>query len=813
MNDNYGYIYIRTHSAYDVHNAVKLGKTMNIPDRDSQYATGEVVRGQFNFVVEMPRDVLHRTELLLQRNLHAYHIQNTGGTEFYNNCILENNAQMVRDALTAHGVSYRMLDDAEVATLLRKYRVHNTIRKLNALRNEFVNALKRHYRHRLVMRQVVERARVNVQVVRLKRVRRIRSVFKTNNRLSTFTPRPDQEEIITQMVSHFRECAKGVLVIPCGVGKTMMSLWCVRRMWETSNNLNGCTLLIGAPNKQLTCQWSEIVRSFFTNVRILQVEGSVSVNEIGAFLNQTSFPGVHVVITTYSSAHKVLSACEMTTFTFDMKINDECHHLTSKNMRLEDTTKTYVKMLQIPSNKQLSLTATLKLLDYVGIESEFNNVQFEDVIESPQNGAVVSNDNIEYFGEIITQKSLLWAIQNNTVCDYVIQTVVVEDVKLEEQISAFMNVCEMETVHENLFLAAYSALKSMAQGHSHHLLVYTNTTQNAIRVVECITMLLKHNYFPIFQTTDALYCANYAGDMNAITKDDVLEKFRNAKWGIISCVYCLGEGWDVPLLDGVVFAENMTSDIRIVQSALRANRKNAKEPNKRAKIILPVVDRDDWLEDTRNSDLQKVKRVVQLMGTEDECINQKVMVYRMPIESTQIDVPEQGQMQTHASNSTNQYDDALGMYDETLTDKIRLKTVRRLALGITYKKAQQIIVAKCIRTKEQYIQECANDARLAFDPQIVYREKFKSWFEYLGHTRDMYYDLNTCRQKIKEFQKENPEMLLRKLDIATCLNRLSSKDPMFPPEGMWPDCYGIAIEDIMPIRHATKKKTLHELFH
>jgi ERCC4-related helicase len=39
----------------------------------------------------------------------------------------------------------------------------------------------------------------------------------------------------------------------------------------------------------------------------------------------------------------------------------------------------------------------------------------------------------------------------------------------------------------------------------------------------------------------------------------------------------LGEGYDNPLINGVVFAENMSSNIRIVQSALRASRKNKLE--------------------------------------------------------------------------------------------------------------------------------------------------------------------------------------------------------------------------------------------
>ena len=103
-----------------------------------------------------------------------------------------------------------------------------------------------------------------------------------------------------------------------------------------------------------------------------------------------------------------------------MKINDECHHLTSYNMILEDSTKKYIKMLHIPSSKQLSLTATLKQLENI-----YNN------------NIVVSNDNIEYFGEIIDRRCLLWAIQENIICDYVIQTIITNEEQLEQQLSKF----------------------------------------------------------------------------------------------------------------------------------------------------------------------------------------------------------------------------------------------------------------------------------------------------------------------------------------------------------------------------------------
>ena len=139
-------------------------------------------------------------------------------------------------------------------------------------------------------------------------------------------------------------------------------------------------------------------------------------------------------------------------------------------------------------------------------------------------------------------------------------------------------------------------------------------------------MLLENNYFDIPE----LYYSSYTGDeITAKTQKEIISNFEKANFGIITCVYALSEGKDLPYLDAVVFAENMTSPIRIVQSALRAIRKNINEPYKRAKIILPILNRDDWFENNENPDLKKVKEVIYQMGLEDETITQKINVFRI----------------------------------------------------------------------------------------------------------------------------------------------------------------------------------------
>ena len=47
-----GYIYLREHENYEIHDIYKLGKTGNFLGRDSTYSTGEYIRGKFIFAIE-----------------------------------------------------------------------------------------------------------------------------------------------------------------------------------------------------------------------------------------------------------------------------------------------------------------------------------------------------------------------------------------------------------------------------------------------------------------------------------------------------------------------------------------------------------------------------------------------------------------------------------------------------------------------------------------------------------------------------------------------------------------------------------------
>ena len=726
MNSANGYIYVRNHPSYDVDDACKMGKANNIPERDTQYATGEIKRGYFEAVFEVPIEKMGIVERLLQNSFCELNVKYDAGTEFYNKKIIT----LIEPYLITLGIKYKKLSKQEISDLVRCNRVKKTMKKIN------IQSL--------------------IHILKSK---------KTNKQIVSYIPRTEQIIIIGKSYEYFKINEKGLLIIPCGVGKTLISLW-------ITQELNSNTILIGVPNKLLLKQWEEVICVLFQSVPYLIVSGGVDTENIMRFLENNQKKCI--VITTYSSAHKVYTATQYTNLVFDMKINDECHHLTSNNMRLAHTTKKYIQMLNIPSIKQLSLTATLKQLE---------SMCDDDV--------VVSNDNVEYFGEIIDRKCLLWAINENIICDYVIQTIITNEEQLEQQLSRFYIIEEND---KRLFLSAFASLKSIFDGHSHHLLIYSNNKENSLKLIQYIKMLLDDKYFVI----PDLYYSNYHSEMKSKDQKGIINNFEKAKFGIITCVYCLGEGWDFPLLDGVVFAENMTSNIRIVQSALRASRKNKHQPNKKTKIILPILNRDDWLENNENPDLKKVREVIYQMGLEDETITQKIKVFRINIEKQPLNIIS---IKVGCANEIySEYD-----YDDELTKQLRLKTINRIALNITYEKAKKIIADKNIKDKKAYYELCERDSRLSLNPEELFKSKFKNWVDYLSIDR-IYYDFETCKNKVNTYISLYPGIKKNYLELSIICNELCKLDPLFPPFGLWVDYYNVNdLCDIIIISNKKKK--------
>jgi hypothetical protein len=268
---NIGYIYVRTNEYWDLYDAFKLGKTLSIPDREQTYITSEIKRGIYVMIIEIDLIILDNVEKQLQIyfNKLNLHIKFNAGIEFYKKEIIN----FIIPYFDTNNIKYKILSKDEIDGLIRKIRIYDN----NTSDDESIENI------------------------------------KLNNEV--YNPRDYQKTIINKSYEYFQNNKKGLLIIPCGVGKTLISLW-------ITQELNTNTILIGVPNKLLLKQWEEVICVLFQNISYLIVLGDIEIENIIRFLenNQLSC----IVITTYSSAHKVYTATQHTRFVFGMKLNDEC---------------------------------------------------------------------------------------------------------------------------------------------------------------------------------------------------------------------------------------------------------------------------------------------------------------------------------------------------------------------------------------------------------------------------------------------------------------------------------------------------------
>ena len=132
MNQTNGYIYVRNHPSYDVDDACKMGKSNNIPERDTQYATGEIKRGYFEVIFEVPIKKMGNIERLLQHKFRELNIKYDAGTEFYNKKIIT----LIEPYLITIGIKYKKLSKQEISDLARCNRVKSKIINKQYIWNE-----------------------------------------------------------------------------------------------------------------------------------------------------------------------------------------------------------------------------------------------------------------------------------------------------------------------------------------------------------------------------------------------------------------------------------------------------------------------------------------------------------------------------------------------------------------------------------------------------------------------------------------------------------------------------------------------------
>jgi predicted helicase len=699
---NSGYIYIRVHSSYDKYNVCKLGKTLNLMERNSTYKTGEVECGFFELVIEVQKQKLDIIERLLQNHFKSleYYYYLDGGTEFFKKDIIS----LIVPYLKTLNLKFTILSKEQIKSITWK---NCNIKKINI--TNFINILK------------------------------FSSKNKETNEI--IIPREHQINVLLKIDNFYRNNNIGKLIHCCGLGKALLGILIVQKL--------KCKLvIIGVPSIYLQQQMkNEIMRIYTNHKNILYIGGYTEKNEnytiesttkeddINKFINKKS-SDCKFLITTYDSCNKLSNN------KFDFKIGDEAHHLVGSEFE-----KTKDSFHKIKSKKSLFMTATEKIIE--------NN---------RTNKIIYSMDDKHIFGEVIDMKSINWAIENKKITDYNLVILKNTDDEINNIINS-LNLCDNKEImhHKDLFLSAFMSLKSIEKYNDlTHILIYTNKTENSELVKKYVDLILELNLININKEkyyNKALHSNSNENLYDSKLQEGEISKFKKASWGIISCVYIFSEGFDCPKLNGVVFGENMESDIRIVQSTLRPNRLDSSFPNKKAYVIIPYIDTENFITD--NMSFDKCRKIIAKIRNVDEKIEQKINV---------VSLNKSNFKSYNNSKEKIIHHNIIENGDELTKIMLRLRYSKALGSQYTeeedeYNYVKELNKQLNIQSKEQYADKVIKDKHKNYieNPEEYFKLKgvWSNWYDFIGvNTKKFIQDkndwINFCKENnVKSLEDYN----------------------------------------------------------
>jgi len=708
-NSRKGYLYFREHESYNIHKAGKLGISDCISNRDITYATGEIIRGIFKLVIEINYDKMQFLEKLLQNYFKSlgYHIYINGGTEFYNYNITDS----IVEFMSKTNIEYKILSSEEINNLLKEYRLNKICAKYKLL---FIKAIKK-----WKTKKQIEKEKIN----------------------NVLQPHSHQKDVLYIINNWYSKTNIGKIIWGCGLGKALLCLFIITQM-------NFKSVVIGVPSNYLQKQMIiEILKLFPNKNNILCVGGNnynstTNLDTIKKFLkNKDDNIECKFIITTYASCY--LLTYENVKHNFDFKVGDEAHHLvgflelvenednnedntkdnTLENENLEDTeekkkkiVKIYKQFHNIKSSKTLFMTATEKIIS--------NNKKNNSYI-------IYSMDDKELFGECIDLKTIGWAIDNKKITDY--KLLVIKNTLLE--VNTIIQNLKISISNKELFFSAFMTLKSIEKYDDlTHVLIYTNSIKNAIIVKKYIDLILDTNKLQIDKKN--FYNKELHSKTNSSLETEI-EIFRKSKYGIIPCVYIFGEGFDLPKLNGITYAENMVSPIRMVQCGLRPNRLDKDKPNKIAYLLIPYLDTEKCGVSTNSFD--HCRDIIYKMRNVDEKIEHKIIFGNLNIHEINPNFPINPNPNPNNPNPTNISIKLEENHDELLKLKLRLKYSKSLLSLQTEEqdeydyikllnKAMKFISPDNYKNRKEEHQEYIEDPKKYFTQKCVWT----NWYDYLG---------------------------------------------------------------------------------
>ena len=442
-----------------------------------------------------------------------------------------------------------------------------------------------------------------------------------------YDPRPHQREAIDDAVAHLKENERGQLLMACGTGKTLTGLWIREEMkaQRTVVFVPSIALL-----RQTWSSWNQHANEPFYSIAICSDQKATSQDQLvtspsaaglppttdpDAIANALDVPGPVVVFSTYQSSEVLETALNKAGHHFDLMVADEAHNTTSAG--LTDFTRPLYDA-HIPAKRRLFCTATPRIISRKGTKKD-----------GEETYDIHSMDNEDLYGAVAHKLMFSKAIADGLLNDYEVFVVGVDDPEIVGTIEERHYLDVNGTIIDGEQLAAHVAIqRAMTKRGTRRLLSFHSRVKNAEQFstnVPIVADWLRAHGRPSVKN---VWSQAVSGEMPVTKREKVLERLETQEddvHGIVSNARCLGEGVDVPTIDGIAFVEPKRSAIDIVQAVGRAIRRS-EQKGEMSTIVLPVpIYATEDPEDTlKSSAFETVWRVLESLRAHDDVLSESL---------------------------------------------------------------------------------------------------------------------------------------------------------------------------------------------
>ena len=419
-------------------------------------------------------------------------------------------------------------------------------------------------------------------------------------------PKDYQKIAIDNVVNGFNKSDRGQLILPCGAGKTLVSLW-------IKEALNAKHTLVLVPSLAMLAQIKDewVSNSLYIPricvcseqdiddnkddliLHISELGGNVSTDpiKIRAFLSHNERT---IVFSTYQSLEKIAEAVRETGFQFDLAICDEAHKTAGSKLSKYGFIHSD---FNIPVKKRLYMTATPRVFS--------NNLK-----------SMLTGDRADYiqdmsdpliFGCEFHRMSFKEAIDKRILVDYQIVVVGITSHEIQQALLQRKYVSDNETIDE--IAHNYALDKFMSEYNSTHVITFHSSVKKANAFKE----RHKKNY-----ADTSSYHVN--GKQSTNERKVIMKEFVRSPKSIMTNARCLTEGVDVPSIDAVYFCDPKNSKIDIVQATGRALRRADFKNKEFGYVIVPIFHQanEDIEEVIVNSPFKNLMSIIRALSSHDE---------------------------------------------------------------------------------------------------------------------------------------------------------------------------------------------------